>query len=258
MKKTDPLAAAVSLARKAGAILLESSRGIIRTKGQPGDFVTRADYASERFLINEILKAFPGHAILSEETRSDIKNPAAHPHLWIVDPCDGTADFHFKVPFFAVSVAYAEFGEVVAGAAYDPVRREMFYAGAGRGSFCSGRRLAVSGKKDISGTLVDVGCPYKQDDYGRLAGIQKTVFRRGARLRNLGSAVLEACYVADNRLSMYVDYGPRPWDVAASTLIVEEAGGVVAILGGKTIFDAKGFVFGSKARAAVAKKAFCL
>ena len=212
-------------------------------KGEPGNFVTAADLASEKFIIGTIFKKFPSHTIMSEETRSRISDPQAVANLWIVDPLDGTANFHYGVPFFAVSVAYAEFGTILAGAVYDPMRKEIFFASRGQGAYLGRQRLKVGDKKEISGTLVNAGSPYKIAPARKIYPAGKKLLEEGARIRNFGASALEAAYVAAGRLSVYYDLGPMPWDVAASSLIVAEAGGTIEFVGGGSVFDAKGFVF---------------
>jgi myo-inositol-1(or 4)-monophosphatase len=235
----------VFLAKRAGKVLLNSPRRIQSIKGDPGNFATVADMESERFLIATISKKFRGHAIMSEETRNEMKDPETISSLWIVDPLDGTSNFFYGIPFFCVSVAYAEFGKVVAGAVYDPSRDELFSAVAKRGAYLNGKKIHVQ-KGGISGTLANIGSPYKQADFKKCKPLFDECYAKGARTRNLGSAALEIAYVACGRFSYYFDWGPRPWDVAAGSLIILEAGGKTEYLAGKTIFDAKGFVFSPK------------
>jgi myo-inositol-1(or 4)-monophosphatase len=243
MADQDKLTFAISLAQKAGRLLLHSDRGIKTVKGSAGNFATVADLASERFLISAITKKFPSHKILSEETKSELDNPHLASSLWIIDPIDGTSNFFYGIPFFCVSIAYAEFGEVKIGVVCDPVREEVFYAKIGSGAYLDGEKISVQDKKDFSGTLVNIGSPYKFSDFEKGKPLMDKFYRKGARVRNFGAAALEAVYVAAGRLAFYGEWGQKAWDVAAAKLIVEEAGGTVKYSGGKSIFDAKGFTF---------------
>jgi myo-inositol-1(or 4)-monophosphatase len=233
------------LAKKAGEILMDSSRRIKSRKGEPGNFATDADMESERFLISAVLKKFPRHAIMSEETRNKIKRPETLPSLWIMDPLDGTSNFFYGIPIFAASIAYAEFGKVIAGAIYDPNRGEMFSARIGEGSYLNKKKIRVW-DKGFSGTLANIGSPYKRTDFLKCQPLLDKVYAKEARTRNLGSAALEIAYVACGRFSYYFDWGCRPWDVAAGSLIISEAGGKTEYFGGKNFFDAKGFAFSPK------------
>lgn len=243
----------MSLAQEAGKIILRSSKEIDTVKGI-GNFATKADLESEKFVMEEILKKFPGHAIFSEETRNKIRKPEDIASLWIIDPIDGTTNFFYGIPFFAVSIAYAEFGKVTAGAIYDPVRRELFCARAGGGAYLDSERLKMRSIGKFSGTLANIGSPYKKANFEKIYPLSLELNRRGARIRNYGASVLEAAYVAAGRLAFYADWGPKTWDVAAAKLIVEEAGGTVEVFGGNTIFNAQGYMFGPEKLVARAKK----
>lgn len=239
---------AASLAKEAGAILLRSSRKIHSQKGQPGNFATVADLKSEKFLIRSIVREFKEHAILSEETLSRIARPESVPSLWIIDPLDGTSNFFCGIPIFAVSIAYAEFGKIIAGAIYDPNRDELFSAVKGAGARLNAKKIGIL-NGSLSGTLVNVGSPYKREDFKKCEPFLESVYAKGARTRNLGSAALQIAYVACGRFSCYLDWGCRPWDVAAGSLILAEAGGTTDFFGGEGLFDSKGFAFSSKSRA---------
>ena len=246
MKDQDILAFAISLAKGAAKIILGSSREIAVIKKGRGNFATKADLASEQFLIKKISRKFPGHDILSEETKKKMNNPESRAHLWILDPLDGTSNFFYGIPFFCISVAYAEYGKVVCGVVYDPLRRELFSARSGRGAFLDRRPLKIARKKNFSGTVANVGCPYDKSDFEKSNENASILYRRGAKIRNFGSSVLETVYVAAGRFNFYCEWGPKPWDAAASKLIVEEAGGTVELIEGESIFDFKGIMAGPK------------
>ncbi|MFA6106048.1 MAG: inositol monophosphatase family protein [Patescibacteria group bacterium] len=237
---------AIDLARRMGKVALETARTVIIKKESGGNFATAADLDSERIAIETISAKYPGHKILSEETLDKIKEPEKEPHLWIVDPIDGTTNFAHKVPLFAIAIAYMEKGEVVCGAVFDPSRNELFCGSLGQGAFLNGERIFVSGQKELFGALINTGCPYEPENFDRVNPLNKIFHQNGARVINISSAVLETVYVASGRFDAYIEYGPKPWDIASGKIIVEEAGGALIYLGGKSIFNARGFLLGSK------------
>lgn len=246
MKDRDILAFAISLVQGAAKIIFATSHEIAIIKKGEGNFATKADLAAEKFLIKKISQKFPAHAVLSEETKEKMNSPENREHLWILNPLDGTSNFFYGIPFFCVSVAYAEHDKVLGGAVYDPLRRELFYAWSGCGAFLDNRPLKVVEKKDFLDTITNIGCPYDKFDFEKSNNFAKILYSRGAKIRSLGSSVLETVYVAAGRLNFYCEWGPRSWDVAASKLIVEEAGGKVELIKGDSIFDFKGIMAGSK------------
>jgi myo-inositol-1(or 4)-monophosphatase len=198
------------------------------------DPVTEVDHQSEKVLLGEIQKYFPGHQIVSEEIGLV---PGSASDQWYVDPLDGTVNFAHGLPIFCVSIAYAREGTVTLGVVYDPMMDELFAAERGQGAWCNGSRITVSQVTDISRSLLVTGFPYdawttKQDNlenFGRFARLTQGV-------RRLGSAALDLCYVAAGRLDGYWELSLNPWDLAAGGLIASEAGAVVTNLkGGKDI-----------------------
>jgi len=201
------------------------------------DLVTKADHASEQYLIETIRKAFPEHAINAEESgewegRSD--------HCWFIDPLDGTLNFAHGVPFYCVSVGYAWRGEMILGVIYDPVHDELFCAERGQGAALNGQPMKVSGFTDLIDCMLVTGFPNdifgspddNTDNFVRFSQAAQTV-------RRLGSAALDAVYVAAGRLDGFWEVEIFQWDVAAAGLIVREAGGVVTNIYGNTDFMAK-------------------
>lgn len=189
------------------------------------DLVTKADHASEQFLIGAIRKAFPDHAINAEETGHWEGAPN---HQWFIDPLDGTLNYAHGVPFYSVSVAYAYQGEMELGVIYDPVHKESFYAERGQGAFLNDKPIQVSGFDDLVDCMLVTGFPNNMwgtpDDnthnFIRFSKLSQTV-------RRLGSAALDVVYVGAGRLDGFWEVEINNWDVAAGGLIVREAGGVV-------------------------------
>lgn len=226
------LAEIESLARRAGDILREgynkdhqvSYKGVI-------DLVTEVDRASEDFLLGEINKRWPGGHIMAEEsgvTKGDDR------HRWYVDPLDGTVNYAHHIPIFSVSIGYAHQGRMQIGVVYDPMRGEMFSAERGKGARLNGRVLRASNANELQKSLLVTGFPYDAwnterdnfDNFVRLAKMTQGV-------RRLGSAALDACYVAAGRFDGFWELSLKPWDVAAAGFIAEEAGAVVTDVNGK-------------------------
>jgi len=220
-----------TLARQAGVILRAGygQRHTIDSKSHAIDLVTETDRRSEAFLLRNIRSRWPEHGILAEESGAHRGNGS----LWYIDPLDGTVNFAHGVPFFSVSIAYAENGVVLMGAVYDPMRDECFSAARGQGAFLNGRPVHVSTTDDLGRSLLVTGFPYdiwhnpenNLDNFARFA-----VRSRG--VRRLGSAALDLCYVAAGRLDGYWEIRLKPWDVAAGGLIAAEAGAKVTNLQG--------------------------
>lgn len=215
------------ITKEAGKLLLSGSKTVVGKKAGTGNWVTRADLASERHLITSIQKKYPAHRILAEETLSQMENPVQEDHLWIVDPLDGTGNYSFSTPFYCVSVAYAARGEIQAAAIYDPIRDELFWAEKDNGSYCNHSRIWVDRRKTFSSGLVGLGFPYQKENIERTYPVGPLFHQAGARVVILGSAALQCAYVACGRLSLYYEWGLKPYDLAAAKLIVEEAGGVM-------------------------------
>lgn len=236
-----------TITKEAGKILLSASTRITARKAGGGNWVTEADLVSEKHIIGAIQKNFPSHAILSEETVSTLEHPEKLPHLWIIDPLDGTSNFTFGVPLYCVSVAYMEHGKVLMGAIYDPVRDELFIAERGKGAFVNGKRIKVRDQGTLKDAYVYSSSPYTHDNFLRVNPKTISVHKQGARISIINSAVLGSAWVAAGRGSLYFEYGLKPWDIAAASLLVEEAGGVArAIEGALDIFSFTSYIAGGK------------
>ncbi|MBN2716107.1 MAG: inositol monophosphatase [Deltaproteobacteria bacterium] len=191
------------------------------------DLVTQADVASEK-IINEVIgSAFPTHQFFAEET--EIRASLDSPHLWIIDPLDGTTNFAGKLPQFCISIAYAENGVVKAGIVYDVVRDEMFHGVAGGGAFLNDSPISVSRVSGINQSIVCTGFAYERGPMMRatLKSIERLFDNNLRGIRRLGSAALDFCWVACGRLDGYFEYILKPWDFAAGALIAQEAGGKI-------------------------------
>lgn len=223
----------VAITREAGERVLRESRRIRGKKAGSGNWVTEADLESERFLIDSIHKTYPTHRIFAEETHSDISHPEQEDYLWVIDPLDGTTNYSYGLPFFAVSVAYVRRGIIQCGAVYDPSRRELFWAEKRKGAYLDNKKIHVGQETSLSGALVDVGSPYKKENFEKTYPLGGKFHQAGSRAVNFGSAALECAYVACGRLSLYYEVGLKPWDVVAGALLIEEAGGKVVSEGNR-------------------------
>ncbi len=226
------------LAREAGAILRDgyNKEHTIQYKGVI-DLVTEADHASESFLIGEIQSQFPGGHILAEESG---ETGGKSEGLWYIDPLDGTVNYAHHIPVFCVSIAYASKGitslsaSVTLGAVYDPLRDEMFTAERGKGAFLNGSKIQVSNTTELQKSLLVTGFPYDTwntnlDNFKYFERLAK----KTQGVRRLGSAALDACYVAAGRFDGFWEFALRPWDIAAAGLIAEEAGARVTAIDGR-------------------------
>jgi myo-inositol-1(or 4)-monophosphatase len=221
---------AVRAARAAGSIINRAALDLdvlkVATKGT-NDFVTEVDRAAEEAIISTLLDAYPGHGILAEE--SGRERGARHSdYLWIIDPLDGTTNFIHGLPVYAVSIALSFRGKIEQAVVYDPSRNDLFLASKGRGAFLNDRRLRVSKRTRMADALVGTGFPFRKgDNFKRYLKMFEEVMQHCAGLRRPGAAALDLCYVAAGWYDGFFETGLQPWDVAAGSLIVTEAGGLV-------------------------------
>jgi myo-inositol-1(or 4)-monophosphatase len=232
MSTTKPtLAYLKRLARGAGQIVRDGyeQKHQVDYKGVI-DLVTEVDRQSEEFLLGEIQRNFPEHRILAEESGLRQGHDG---DLWYIDPLDGTVNYAHGIPIFSISIAYAREGELALGVVYDPMRDELFSAERGSGARLNGRPLHVSTASQLRESLLVTGFPYDTWDSPR---DNLKNFARFSRLtqgvRRLGSAALDACYVAAGRFDGYWELSLSPWDVAAGGLVAEEAGARVTNVDG--------------------------
>ena len=210
------------------------------------DYVTAADRASERAIVKFLRERTPDYSILAEESVTE-HEPGAR--TWIIDPLDGTTNFIHGYPVYAVSIGLQVGDEIVAGAVYDPVRDEMFHAGAGLGAFLNDDPIRVSSRAGLGGCLLATGFPFKLHD--RLKEYLRSfeAFARStAGIRRAGSAALDLCNVACGRFDGFWEMSLSPWDLAAGTLIVTEAGGLATDFLGTRAFMKSGNVVAGTAR----------
>lgn len=187
------------------------------------NLVTEYDYKSEKYIVDEIRKAFPTHNIISEEEGSVNNNSE---YDWIIDPLDGTVNYANNIPIFSVSIALSKNGQLIACAVYQPMLDELFSAELGKGAKLNGESITVSNKSDLSTSLLVTGFPYDINNDPKNAIRSFTnIVKRGIPIRRLGSAALDLAYVACGRFEGFWEVNLNSWDIAAGILIVNEAGG---------------------------------
>ena len=230
---------AIKAARAAGAIINRASLDVERltvTAKSQNDFVTEVDKAAEDVIIATILEAYPGHGILAEES-GRTHGAKDSDFVWIIDPLDGTTNFIHGFPFYAVSIALAFRNQVQQAVVYDPNRNDLFYASRGKGAYLNDRRLRVSKRTRLSESLIGTGFPFRKgDNVQRYMKMFEEVMVQCAGVRRPGAAALDLCYLAAGFYDGFFESGLSPWDVAAGSLMVTEAGGLVGNFTGEPDF----------------------
>jgi myo-inositol-1(or 4)-monophosphatase len=229
------LTTAVKAARRAGTIINRGARDLdlltVSAKG-PKDFVSEIDRAAEAAIVETLLATYPDHAILAEEGTAKGENAQAE-YLWIIDPLDGTTNFLHGFPQYCVSIAVAHRGVVSQGVIYDPVRNDLFTASRGRGAFLNDRRIRVSKRQHLRDCLIGTGFPFRDGSYlETYLAMMRRMIQSTAGIRRPGAAALDLAYVAAGFYDGFWEVGLNPWDVAAGSLLVLEAGGLVGDLAG--------------------------
>ena len=230
---------AVKAARAAGSIINRAALDIesVRvSQKKANDFVTEVDHAAEQAIIETLLTAYPGHGIWAEESGRE-HGAKDSEFVWIIDPLDGTTNFIHGLPVYCVSIALAVKGKVEQAVIYDPTRNDLFTATKGRGAYLNDRRLRVSKLIDLKQSLISTGFPFRAgDNFSQYLSMMGDLMQRTAGLRRPGSAALDLAYVAAGYTEGFFETGLQPWDVAAGSLMVTEAGGLVGNFTGEADF----------------------
>jgi myo-inositol-1(or 4)-monophosphatase len=243
---SDFRAVAVEAALAAGRLLRDEVGGVRRVEHKGViNIVTEMDRRSEALIVGRLLGAFPGHAVLAEESGA-IEAPGGRPaeYRWHIDPLDGTTNYAHGVPIYAVSVGLERAGTLILGVAYDPSHDECWVAERGKGATLNGEPIRVSERASLDQSLLVTGFPYdiRTTEETNLPEYALLSLRVQA-VRRLGSAVLDLCYVACGRLEAFWELSLGPWDMAAGGLIVQEAGGrVTDVRGGPWRLDGPGIL----------------
>lgn len=241
---------AIRAARKAGnhiAKSLENVDKIEATLKGNNDYVTNVDKEAETIIIETILASYPDHCIIAEEGGSiEGKDKGVQ---WIIDPLDGTTNFVKGFPQFSVSIAVRMNGKTEVACVYDPMLNELFTAQRGAGAQLNSSRIRVKQLKDIQGTVLGTGFPFKQKQHSEAYfKIMTSLFTECADFRRAGSAALDLCYVAAGRIDGFFELGLKPWDMAAGDLIAREAGAILTDFSGGTNYMESGNIVASSAR----------
>ena len=251
MSYSDPYINAIFLACR------KTSKSLIRDFGEVeklqvslkgvSDFVSLADTKAEKMLIKELTYSYPKINIIAEET-GVIKNSDENIR-WIIDPLDGTSNFVFSIPHFAISIALEKNNEVIVGGVYQPLTDEFFWAVEGRGAYCNNLRLRVSSKENLEDCMIGTGIPHKgmkgHEEY--VPGL-KQVMEKVCGIRRFGAASLDLAYVAAGKFDGYWEKNLKLVDIAAGSLIVKEAGGKVTDFDGKEDYLKSGRILASNFR----------
>ncbi|KGD72521.1 MULTISPECIES: inositol-1-monophosphatase [Tatumella] len=220
---------AVRAARKAGNLIAkhyETPDAVEASQKGSNDFVTNVDREAERLIIEVIRKSYPQHTIITEES-GELEGEDKDVQ-WVIDPLDGTTNFIKRFPHFSVSIAVRIKGRTEVAVVYDPMRNELFSAARGQGAQLNGYRLRGSSARDLDGTILATGFPFKAKQHAApFINVVAKLFTQCADFRRTGSAALDLAYVAAGRTDGYFEIGLKPWDFAAGELLVREAGGLV-------------------------------
>ena len=218
---------AVKAARRAGGIINRAARNLdilSVTQKAINDFVSEVDHESEQAVIRTLLDAYPSHSILAEESGAAGKSE----FQWIIDPLDGTTNFLHGFPQYAVSIALSHKGVLTQAVIYDPVHNDLFTATRGNGAYLNDHRIRVSKRVKLQQSLLATGFPFRQfhhiDTY---LAMLRDLTPKTTGLRRAGAATLDLAYVAAGRLDGLWEFGLGPWDIAAGSLLITEAGGLV-------------------------------
>ena len=232
---------AIRAARRAGDFVMSKLNKLpdlqVEVKA-PNDYVSEVDREAESRIIEELLKSFPNHDIVAEES-GEIKGEGEF--RWIIDPLDGTTNYLHGFPHFAISIGCEHRGRLQHGVIYDPFKQELFCASRGDGATLNNRRIRVNKTRGLESALIATGFPFRHpDDVAEFLKRLGAFLGKAGDLRRAGAASLDLAYVAAGRLDGYWESGLQTWDLAAGALIVREAGGLVTDYDGDEAFLERG------------------
>ena len=230
---------AVKAARAAGSLINRAAldiESVLVSSKQVNDFVTEVDVACEKTIIETLLTAYPGHGIWAEESGTEFGAQDSE-FVWIIDPLDGTTNFIHGLPVYCVSIALAVKGKIEQAVVYDPTRNDLFTATKGRGAYMNDRRIRVSKRIHMEECLISTGFPYRAgDNLPKYLSMLGDVMPKCAGVRRPGAAALDLAYVAAGFCDGFFESNLKPWDVAAGSLLIQEAGGLVGNFSGEADF----------------------
>ena len=238
---------AVKAARRAGQIINRASLDVGNLKvdvKRQSDYVTEVDRAAEAAIIDMLRDTYPDHGILAEESGL-AGTSASSEYQWIIDPLDGTTNFIHGLPQYAVSIGLAHRGVMTQAVVYDPNRNELFTATRGGGAYLNDKRIRVAKRTRLEDALLGTGFPFRVFTHiDAYMAIFRDVAQRTAGMRRPGAASLDLAWVACGRIDGFWELGLSPWDMAAGTLLITEAGGLVGDLSGEPGYMKTGNIVG--------------
>jgi len=246
MNDKNMLNLAIKAAQAASEIIMENfgkiDRRDIVEKGK-NDFLTFVDETSEQKIIEMIRASYPNHAILAEESGLNKKQSE---YEWIIDPLDGTKNYISGIPLFAISIALRIKGQIKLGVVLDPVRRDLFYAKKGEGAFLNDDKIQVSARSDMSECLIATGFPFKKKQFlPEYLACFNDIFFQSSGARRMGAAAIDLAYIAAGKFDAFWEIGLSPWDIAAGSLLIEEAGGKLSDFWGNNQYLQNGHIVAS-------------
>jgi myo-inositol-1(or 4)-monophosphatase len=219
------LDAAENAARAAGKLLSDNFQQRQRVNAYAAhDIKLEIDVQAQELIGKLLLEEFPAHALYGEE---GIIGDQSSDHQWVVDPLDGTVNYFYGIPHYCVSIAMRLHKEIVIGVIYDPIRGEMWTGQRGEPSKLNGTPIHVSDRADLAESIVSIGLAKTGETINTNFPLLQQMIHRVRKCRVLGSAALDTAYVACGRLDAYIETGISLWDIAAGSLLVENAGGTV-------------------------------
>jgi len=227
MRKSDELVAAIEAAKKAGKVLLgDYGEAVVRYKAD-GSVVTSTDTRAEAMIRKALARSFPSYSFIGEESGFEDKGSD---FVWVVDPLDGTTNFVIKNPFFAVSIGLAYRKRVIMGVVHYPFQDETFYATRGEGAYLNDNPIKASRRSTLETSVITFCHGRDRDSVAQIIKLFRWLKSMNDKVRQVGAASLELCYVACGRTDCFLMPGANAWDVAAGAVIVREAGGKVSDL----------------------------
>jgi myo-inositol-1(or 4)-monophosphatase len=237
---------AVKAARRASTVINRATFDLERikvTEKGHNDFVTEIDKAAELAIIDVLKNAYPDHAILAEESGASANLHDENENVWIIDPIDGTTNFIHGFPQYCVSIALQQRGQITQAVVYDPTRNDLFTATKGAGAYLNEKRIRVSRRDKMADALIGTGFPFRDmNDLDEYMKMFRIMTEKSAGLRRPGAAALDLAYVAAGRLDGFFEKGLQTWDMAAGSLLITEAGGIVGNFSGESDYLYKGNV----------------
>lgn len=241
---------AIQAARAAGHIILRYANQVdsisVESKSR-NDFVTEIDREAEKEIIYKLKRAYPDHSFLGEESGTTGEKDAKH--QWIIDPLDGTTNYLYGIPHYAISIALKVDDVLDQAVVYDPLKEELFTASRGNGAQLNNHKIRVSARRTMSNALIATGIPFRPEhDLEQWLNEIKKVQPETAGIRRAGVASLDLAYVAAGRFDGFWEHDLKAWDIAAGVLLIQEAGGLVSDLQGNNDFWESGNVMAGNPR----------